>query len=158
MVAMGKTLCGWPAMVGLAFAVMAGCLGGPDEPEEWQGLVHHSCGPTDGPAAYIQVDSAAAPACRTGEGNIPVHGTYGFTLDWIEADSLKAGEVYRDTMQICQLQCGPRTWYTLKVESVTTDRVVGTLEVDDEVGGARRTIRKVRVNLKTCPQKTIICG
>lgn len=158
MVAMGKTLCGWPAMAGLAIALMAGCFKGPEEPQEWHGLARHSCGPTDGTATSIQVDSLPAVGCEEAQEGFPSYGTYAFNLDQVPMDSIRVGATYLDSMQICQLECGPKTFYTLSVESVTTERIQGTLTVHSNIGSPRKLVREVRVKLKKCPKRTVVCG
>lgn len=155
MIGMGRTGCGRPAMLGLALALMAGCLGDPAvEHPAWTGVVRNDCGWAGGEAAYIRIDSVKA-GCGDSLGGKALVGEHVLHLEGVPVDSLKAGRTYRDSIALCALECGPWTHYTFKVLSVSATRLQGTLEVRKEAG--RRIIQAGTVDLTRCPKREIAC-
>lgn len=150
-----RTLAGLAGAGLLVLALAAACTTG-SEPEvagSVRGMLRDECGPADGPAIFVSLDRSKTLTCAD-----PSPGEFKLSVDGRFVDSLRAGQVLEDTTTFCNAAgCTPATYYRIEVESVSADRIQGTMEVSETVDGAL-VKKRYRAELEKCPRPAYLCG
>lgn len=133
----------------------AGCMQEPAREREWHGTVERSCGPADGPAILISLDTLPYAACSTAHaGQATV-----YTDAW-SYDSLQAGKVLELRGDGFCASCGNRGWdhFRLEVLSAGSSGVRARFTAGDNDPYKAVTVTGT-VLLKACGENPVpFCG
>ncbi|HKP98008.1 MAG TPA: hypothetical protein VJ385_19910 [Fibrobacteria bacterium] len=148
------------ACLGIPAALLTACLDStePAPPDKvWYGLLSNSCGPADGPAISVVLDTVAYADCNSG--NHP--GQYSFyTEAYPSIDSIVIGKVLTYRVEVGCLgkraACGDKTEYRLEVERMDPTRVQAAFRIE-AVSRGKQTVRTGTVVMTKCRERPF-CG
>ncbi|MDB5047587.1 MAG: hypothetical protein JWO30_658 [Fibrobacteres bacterium] len=126
----------------------------------WYGLISNSCGPADGPAVSISLDTAAYAACGTYH-----QGQYGIYSEAPSVDSIHIGKVitssgatFCDGMEKSSgAKCGDRLNYRLEIERVDATRMQAAFRIEIISAIKDTTVKTGTVILTKCLERPL-CG
>ena len=138
---------------------LAACLHDPGKPAKaWYGLAQAACGPADGPAVAIVIDTLPYAACTSSHvGQVRYYGGY------VSFDSLRVG--FTDSVRImracddCAVPDSSEETFWLQVVGADPAGILVDFR-HSRIGGSTTPVSESgRVLLKTCRERSgLFCG
>ncbi|GEM_PF-5899880 len=142
-----------PAAALLVIVLAAACVHSDPDMETWHGLARNSCGPADGPAVSIVLDTAEFLGCNANHA-----GEFQMLLADHEVDGLKPGRVLIDTQTICPLdKCGNRTVLRIEILSADSSSLQTEFRIEADNGDGVKKVRTGKAVLAKCRERPM-CG